>query len=97
MSVDEILSAIKYHYEKIQQPPKACRMKSVAQECQRKIGSWRKALWLAGALGNERKRRLPQLKFKFTCQDWQITTSSNGHLKKLMYRGHHVKQKLKTH
>ena len=95
MSIDEILSEIKERYEKIQQPPKASLMKSVAQECQRKIGSWRKALWLAGVVGNERKMRLPQLKFQCKLQDWQITPTSTTHLKKLMYKGPHVKQKLK--
>lgn len=58
----EILIGIKAYSLKNGQAPNSSdkQMCKFAREAHRKIGSWTKTLWLAGAIKDRRKKRLPQ-------------------------------------
>ena len=62
MEISDILDLVREQYLKTGQVPiaRSLEMRSAAVEGYRKIGSWRKVLWLAGVIPNERKNTLPR-------------------------------------
>ena len=64
MTVEEIVVNIHTYWLSTGKPPECIKMRTATQECYRKLGSWRKALWMASAISDERKTNVPQLKFQ---------------------------------
>ena len=71
MNIQEILTGVYSYSQRIGRVPcvQDPRLTSLAKEGQRKIGRWRKVLWLSGAINDERMRQLPQ--FSFACRGGQ--------------------------
>ena len=63
MQVEKILKIIRDYYQRTGRIPKTRDLKIVEKECSRRVGSWRKALWLSGIIEEERKKRMPRLNF----------------------------------
>ena len=65
MTIQEILTAVHAFKKRTGRHPKSSfgPMHKAIKEGQRKIGSWRKILWIASAIEDERNAALPQLGF----------------------------------
>ncbi len=70
MEVEEILIEVRKLSKKGLPSSGDRRLQGIVKESQRKIGSWRKTLWLAGVLRNERESQLPRL--AFTVNDGRV-------------------------
>ena len=94
MTIEIILKRIRAFYRKTGKAPKTRDLKNMETECFRKIGSWRKALWLAGVLQEARKKKMPQLDFVQNKND--LKPKSLRKLQKTKIKNPHKKEKLKT-
>ena len=61
MKVEEIIKKLRNAYYQHGRIPMSSdpKLAAVVKESSRKIGSWRKTLWLAGLITDERKESLP--------------------------------------
>ena len=84
MTIPQILLAVYRHKMKTGRMPRAGEKEMVpyAKEGQRKIGRWRKILWVAGAIGEDRKRRLPQMRYLLLGRQHDLDTRSQKLLKR---------------
>lgn len=60
MTKEEIIQRVHKRYVELGYPPKSndpALGKGLLKESQRKIGSWRKVLWLTGSLNDERREQ----------------------------------------
>jgi hypothetical protein len=96
MYIEELLLRIRQRYKETNKTPVCKEMKTVAKECHRKIGSWRKALWLAGIIPDARKKKLPQLQFNGNKECLEMTLDSKMKLRMLQYPGSIFKEKIKS-
>jgi hypothetical protein len=95
MTIEKILTAIAEYYALNNQVPKVGDMKSVATECYRKVGSWRKALWLAGILPDARRVQLPSLDFlRGDGQRLRLHPNSKKELKRIKSPYPYMKQRV---
>ena len=65
MTIEQILGGIYGFWAKTKRVPKSGeeQIQCYRKEGNRKIGGWRKMLWLSGIIQEERKVRLPQFSF----------------------------------
>jgi len=63
MNVPQILIRVYARYLETGRVPKAKFDPAVQMESLRKIGKWRKVLWICGLVRNERRRLYPQVRF----------------------------------
>jgi hypothetical protein len=92
MTIRQILKAISDEYKRTGRIPKPRGMPSLMRECYRKIGSWRRALWMAGLLPEARKKRLPRL--NFLTNDPKELEKTFKKLKALVRSDPHLKEKM---
>jgi hypothetical protein len=85
MNIRDILTTVYSYSQRIGRTPcvQDPRLTSIAKEGQRKIGRWRKVLWLSGAIPDERQRQLPQVSFACRAGRWEFDQRSHKLLKKL--------------
>ena len=88
MTIAEILEKIHSFKMKAGRLPKSSykEMEAISREGHRKIGSWRKMLWLARTVPDERKRQLPQLSFAARRGSFRLDAGSRGALAALCSR-----------
>lgn len=85
MKVKEILTVVHRYYRSTGKVPssKDRSMMTVSKEGQRKIGSWRKILWMAGVIPERRRIEIPRLRFKKMNGRYVISGRSDRKLVKL--------------
>jgi uncharacterized protein YktB (UPF0637 family) len=94
MTIEKIIIHIADYFRRTHQAPKSNEMVSVKQECHRKIGTWRSALWLAGVIADERKKQLPQLSFSVKDNNLILTLDAQQKLKEVIDQQPGVKEKI---
>ena len=96
MRVDEIIRELYCYKKKVNQVPSMVdgRIASAVREAYRKIGSIRKALFIAGIIPDARSRKYPQMTFILTGRGYDLDEQSKKRLKKIYPRSPHVKERI---
>ena len=71
------------------------RLQSAVREAQRKIGSWRKVLWLCGLIPDARKKSLPQLRFEIHKGKIRVLPASADNLQSLFPKSSVEKRRMR--
>ena len=94
MDVPQILVRVYGRYLETGRVPKAKFDSAVQMESLRKIGRWRKVLWICGLVKNERKRLYPQVRFGMSSGRVAVSAASLRALNKLRSNGSHLKDRI---
>ena len=96
MRIPDVLKALYNYSQEFNGIPsvKDKRIASVFQEVYRKIGSSRKALYIAGVIQNERRKKYPQMTFIVRAGKYELDERSKTLLKKIGVFNLHQKEKL---
>ncbi len=97
VTVLQILTRLHAYGKKVNRVPKVREREiaSLFKEVQRKIGSSRKALYIAGVLPEARKRNYPRLSFAFKDGRYQPSARSLRQFKTLCSSDPAVKERIK--
>lgn len=96
MSIPEIITRIYNHSKRTGRIPsvKDKDVASVFKEVNRKIGSSRKALYIAGLIGEARKKSYPQLSFMYQNGYYRLDQRSMELLKRICNGDRNLKDKI---
>ena len=96
MSIQEVLTRLYRYTRHVGQVPLARdkRVTNVFKEAYRKIGTGRKALFIAGAISNERQKDYPQMAYVFRNGEFYMDERSVAALKAMCVKNHVEKEKI---
>ena len=96
MTVHEILTKLYRYTKHLGEVPLARdkRVNNVFKEAYRKIGTGRKALFIAGAVPDQRQKDYPQMTYVYRDGEFHMDEQSAALLKRMCVKNHVVKERI---